>query len=326
MASRGESSHGCNAAHVVVIASHPDVSGLTPVGTPGVLDDPVGRSGAGSPADGQDSVVQLGGRAVGVGVDSRGVELERGLRGVDGDGCGSRVDGGLECVLVSRSDVGERGQGGSRVGGGVGACSVLGGVWVAGLGVNASVGDDVLHGLGHQSSVASLVSLRPRAIHEVLFGQRDEFLCSQEVASLGRSGGRERPARSALLLVLDGSDCSLGGPVERVGQSGATGCDSGTPVSHGGGVHLNSEEKLGKLNSCQVSELVHGDGEVHSTLVVCINVQAVLGPNGETGSQVGGTVNLSVLVGPSQKLGVVATQSQNGRNEQNCNNQNSHFL
>ena len=49
-----------------------------------------------------------------------------------------------------------------------------------------------------------------------LLGKADKFACSLEVLTLKRSGSRESPARSALLLVLYVSDVSFGSPVNRV--------------------------------------------------------------------------------------------------------------
>jgi len=111
-----ESSHGGNTAHVAVVTGHEDVSVLSPSGSPRVLDDPIGLVVEGSPSDSQHSVVQLRSRAVGIRVDTRGVELERGLRSVDGDGGGSNEDGVLESSLVSLVDVLEALQSGTRVG------------------------------------------------------------------------------------------------------------------------------------------------------------------------------------------------------------------
>jgi len=169
---------------------------VAPIGSPGVLDDPVIHVGSAvvSPAGSQDTVVEVLRRAVRVRVDSRGVELEAGLRSIDGNRGWSLRDRGLESTFVTRSDVVEGSEGGSRVGSVVRASSVFSGVWVAGFGINATVGDDVLHGLSHETSVASLVSLGERAIHEVLLREGNEVLGSNEVASFGGSSGGEGPA------------------------------------------------------------------------------------------------------------------------------------
>jgi len=179
---------------VVEVSGHPDVSLESPVGSPRVLDDPIvlSRVSVGSPSNGENSVIESSSGAIWLNVDSAAVELEGVLRSIDGDGGGSLGDLLLKIVLISLVDIGEALEGGSPVGSGVFASPRgLGGVWVASLGVDATVGDDVLEGLSHQSSVASLVALRERAIHEVLLRERDQGVGGQEVATLGRSSGRE---------------------------------------------------------------------------------------------------------------------------------------
>lgn len=49
-----------------------------------------------------------------------------------------------------------------------------------------------------------LVSVAGGAIHQVLLGIRDELSALDEVDTLNGTSGGERPARSALALVLDG--------------------------------------------------------------------------------------------------------------------------
>jgi hypothetical protein len=66
---------GGDAAVVLFIAAHLDVALLAPGGAPAVLDDPEVLVGVGAIADGQNSVVQLGGRAVRLIVDALLVKL-----------------------------------------------------------------------------------------------------------------------------------------------------------------------------------------------------------------------------------------------------------
>jgi len=106
-----------------------------------------------------------------VGVDSRGVELEGILRGINGHGDWSRGSLVEEVILISSGDVVVSIDGGTTVGRIVIAgCSILGSVWVRGLGVDSLVVEDVLVGQDHQTTIASLVSVRGGAVHEVLFG------------------------------------------------------------------------------------------------------------------------------------------------------------
>jgi len=48
---------------------------------------------------------------------------------------------------------------------------------------------------------------------KLLLGERDEFSGLQKSDTLDVSGGGKSPARSARSLVLDGSDCSFGRPI-----------------------------------------------------------------------------------------------------------------
>ena len=73
-------------------------------------------------------------------------------------------------------------------------------VWVAGLGVNAMVTDDVLEGIIYQSSITPFIPLGTRAVNQVLFAQRDKLTGFVEVLSLEGASGTEGPAGSALTL------------------------------------------------------------------------------------------------------------------------------
>jgi len=76
---------------VVEVSGHLDVPLDTPVSSPRVLDEPISTSAVNSPSDGEDSVVEGGGRASWLVVDSTGVQLEGVLRSIDGNRDGSRV-------------------------------------------------------------------------------------------------------------------------------------------------------------------------------------------------------------------------------------------
>ena len=133
---------GClrgDAALVAAVARHPDVAVLAPSGTPRVLDDIV----AVTVADRQHTVIQEDAVAVRLVVDAARVELERDVRGVDGDGDRADVGQGVgERVLVLRRDVRVSGEGG-RVGRLGLAVAVSGRVRVRSLGLDAAVVFDV---------------------------------------------------------------------------------------------------------------------------------------------------------------------------------------
>jgi hypothetical protein len=72
---------------------------------------------------------------------------------------------------------------------------------------------NVLESIIHESTIASLVSIGPAAVNQVLFRQADKLTSLPEVHSLESTSGRKAPARSALTLVLNRSDGSVAAPV-----------------------------------------------------------------------------------------------------------------
>ena len=193
-----------------------DVTFLTPGGTPGVLDDPVLGGEVEVHTDEEDTVVDLGGDAVGH--DTTGVCLPRG--GIDGDGDGADLsegggDGGFGVVdgLVG-GDLGDLGLAGVLAGGDL---AHAGDVGVGRFGGNpAGPGvDGKAERILHQSTIATVVS--GVAGDELLFGDGDELVAGEEPGTFDTTGGGEGPARAALALVLDGSDGALLAPVDLSG-------------------------------------------------------------------------------------------------------------
>lgn len=76
---------GSDTTVVVSVTGHPDVTRLAPGVTPAVLHDPIVRGARCSVSDSEDSVVQLAGRASSLVVNSRGVQLEGVVAGIDGN-------------------------------------------------------------------------------------------------------------------------------------------------------------------------------------------------------------------------------------------------
>ena len=102
-------------------------------------------------------MVELGGAAKKWVVDTAGVELEGVQAGIHGNR--DWADGGgdvLEISLRARGNGGEGRDGSTDVGSAELALALDSLVWVAGLGINTVVLDDVLEGLGHQTTVATL--------------------------------------------------------------------------------------------------------------------------------------------------------------------------
>jgi len=114
-------------------------------------------------------VVELGAAASGLVVNASAVELEGALRSIDGNGDWANVgDSGLEIAFVSGGNVGVTSDLGTDVGGGVLAGSGDWCVGVAGLGINAAL-FDVLEGIIHETTVATLVAKTAGAVDQVGF-------------------------------------------------------------------------------------------------------------------------------------------------------------
>jgi len=137
-------------------------------------------------------MVELSGRAGWLIVNSRLVKLEGFVGSINGDRDRGHGNGVLEGVFITRADISEAGEGSTNVVGrvlaGVRSSS---GVWVAGFSIETTVGDNVLEGLVHQTTVATLVSLGRGAVDEILFRERDEVSFLQKPSTFSRSGSRE---------------------------------------------------------------------------------------------------------------------------------------
>jgi intein/homing endonuclease len=136
-----------------------------------------------------------------------------------------------------------------------------------------------LESLIHETSIATLVSLGDRAVNKVLLGKADEVVGGDEVSTLSGTGGGERPARSALTLVLNASNGTLSSPVPRRRSRGID-----LSLDEGGGslgdIHTTSPG--GELLEGLVGELIDGDGEALSLGVVLLDELEVSTEDGET--------------------------------------------
>lgn len=218
--------------------------------------------------------------------DSAGVGVP--LRGIDGDGHGAvLLEGGDEAVgvlsaglealalLLAVSPVGDGSSGEGGEGGGAGSGDALSrGVGVVGVLAHAAGGLDVLKGVRGKASVAALVD--GVAGHELLGGELSEGVSGDGPGGLDGLGGGERPARSALLLVLDGGELALVVPVE-----GAGGVDN---------------DLVGLVNGELRGLQVGVDSEVEGELV--------LGHVGELGDSVDGDFKLGVALGDLLDVGL----------------------
>lgn len=186
---------------------------ITPGGSPRVSHDPVLNSVLGSVSDHTDGVIKCSSASRRV-HDTSLVGLESAVVSLNEDGDGLLVEGSFD---------GGGGVGSNLlVGGGldtgsttvVSARSVLADVGVRGLG-HGEVLLVVLERGGLHTSIASIVRLG--AIDELLLSEGEEASGRDEVSSLHGHVGGERPARTALTLVLDGVHGTLGSPVDTTG-------------------------------------------------------------------------------------------------------------
>ena len=193
-----------------------DVTLLTPAGPPRIFDDPVGRLGGHVVTDGEDTVVDLGGDAVGH--DTARVCLPRGGVNSDGEGTDFGEGGGHIVFVVGDSlvgvDLGDVGL--ARVFAG-GNLTHSGNVRIGGFRSDPTGPriDGPLEGVLHQTTVAAVVILVAR--DEFLFGDRDEVVTRESPSTFDTTGGREGPARAALSLILNSGNCALLSPINLFG-------------------------------------------------------------------------------------------------------------
>jgi hypothetical protein len=163
-----------------------DVTLITPPGVPRVLDEVVFDTVEGTVTNSKDSVVEVS-TAFGTSDDTRGVVLEDGSVGLNGDGNGLLVEGGLE---LGGGLSGDGGVGFSTNTASVGsslAGTVSAGVFVVRL-VGEVVGLSVSVGVVLPATVATVVTVGG-AVNELLLGERDELASGNEVSTLKTTSG-----------------------------------------------------------------------------------------------------------------------------------------
>lgn len=251
-------------AQVGIRALDADVSTLTPGVTPRVLDLPVVNTIVGTVTDQQDTVVKV--LTALASEDTRLVQLERGLVGLDSDRDGLLSNGRHQSVDAVSSDVGVglRGRssnvGVTSLGAGAGLLGGTGSVRILVLSGDTTVLLDEGEGVVHPATVAASIGTTDVARNQLLLREGEQVAILVVVGTLKSTSGGERPARTALALVLHRSDSTLGNPV----NSGRQGRDIlrgfvdtavvGTAQVRGASTtNLNSIHELGEG---QVSELV----------------------------------------------------------------------
>jgi len=150
-----------------------------------------------------------------------------------------------------------------------------GGVWVLGFGVNTAILNNPFEGVVHESSLASVVSV-VGALDEFFLGEGLEVLGGQVVLTFHVSGGGERPAGSALSLVLDVGDGSVLSPI--LGTSGGLDLSGADLQVVEGLVGWHSQVVVVlELVGAKVSELVDSEeGVIGFGVELVIHVEVLL--------------------------------------------------
>jgi hypothetical protein len=261
-------------------------------------------------------VVELLGGAVGLVVDTSRVELERLMRSIDGYRGRVLGNGGFEGTFASRGDIVVAGKSGSNVSTfETASVRSSGGVRVRSLGINSVVGDDVGEGLVHKTTVATLVSLGGGAIDKVLLRKAHESSLAEKVNTFSGTSGGERPARSALTLVLYGGYGSLGSPVNSGSERGIRLVFNCFNVL--GDIHTTSPG--GELLEGLISEFVEGNSEPFSLSIMRVNEVQIVTEDGEALGVLGvGLVTLGVLTLPLGESGGVFTLGERVSASKEC--------
>merc|ERR1719424_552915 len=155
---------GVGKTALVLSTDQANVAIFSPAGTPTVLHFPVVLRGIGTVADKEDTVVKFG--TATAREDTTTVELEARLVGFDGNRHGAEVDGRLEGVFVSLSNIFKPAD--RRVDFGsfyLVTDTGLRGVTVIFFGIKTFVLDDVFKTVIHQTTIATLVAERSSAIN-----------------------------------------------------------------------------------------------------------------------------------------------------------------
>jgi len=210
-------------AQVSIRALDEDVAILTPGRTPGVLYLPEISSVFSTVTNNKDTVVKV--LAALASEDTRLVQLEGRLVGLDGDGdrllrngghqSGDAVRGDIGVGLRSRlSDVGVTCLlAGSRLLGGTRSIRILV------LSGNTTVLLDEGEGIIHPATVAASITTSDVTGNQLLLREGQQVSVLVVVSTLNGTGGGERPARTTLALILHRGDGTLGDPVNRCRKS-----------------------------------------------------------------------------------------------------------
>jgi hypothetical protein len=275
----------------LVVAGHVDVAAVTPASAPAVLDDP----GVAGVADSEDGVVEvLLARAV---EDTRAVALE-GRASLEGNRDGAAVQSASETGIRVGNTTSATSA--CRLGAARLAGTLTSSVRIASLRAETTVAGSPVNSLGGPATVAALVAHGARAVNQLLLREIGETLARDGVGALNGTSGREGPARTALTLVLDGSDGTTT-PVNIVGNGARVQVLSNRHNRDVVQIELHEVGSL-ELFPSEIRELVHSESVGVVLRVVLVNVLDFLLEDGQALEHFSNLILLVVLLGELHEL------------------------
>jgi hypothetical protein len=259
-----------------------DVTFFTPVRTPGVSDEPVRIGWISIDVISNDGNTVVKGSSAGRLIEDTGdvgIPIIISLNGNRVDSEGSRVD---KLHLLLWGDIDEVGDGSSSLAGEALVAETIGGfVWIVALSGD-SLGHDVLEGLVHESSLASVVSIESGTIDKLLLREAGESVSLLSPSSFNSSNGGKGPAGSTLTLILDWADDILLDPVDIVRWIALCKRGLGHVVSDFVLGNFVTKELSTELLIGQVGELVDAKSVSEVLTVDKIDALELLGENTES--------------------------------------------
>jgi len=231
-----------------------DVALVTPDSTPRVLNNVSFGSLAAIITNGQDTMVKL---ITAESLDNTSsVELEDELISLDSNGDGLLGSSSLQ--LISRlSDILETAVSLDGLGRIESALLVLGLVGIVLFSFNTTSLGKVFESIVHESTTAALIS--SDTVNQLLFRESNQLVGVDVVQSFQSANSGESPARTAHTLVLNGSDSTLGSPINGISEIvGIKVGDFSIGANAGGEASVEALEfSLG-----EVSEIVEAENNV----------------------------------------------------------------
>jgi len=252
-----------DAAQVIIRALDSDVTILTPSTSPGVLHLPEINTVVSAVTNSQHTVVKS--LSALASEDTRLVGLEGQLVGLDGNSNGLLSDSRHQSINRSSSDIsvtlGSRARdNGASSDASARLASGSGSVGIVRLSADTALGSNIVEGIIHPATIAASIATINITRHQLLLREGSKRSVLVVVSTLQSTSGRERPARSTVALVLDSSDGTSSGPVNRGGKRRtrfgdvlrARGVSS--QIGSSGATNVNSGNEL---IISEVGELIH---------------------------------------------------------------------